>query len=119
MERTSRGIKMIYYKNKESKIYAYKRALRETDLTLITEEEVKLILNPALTVVQIAKAAQSEMIAELNWIDLQLKIHNTNDTKRMVSTVDLLCKYAIECRDYVQNIEGVLAIVGDKPVRPE
>ena len=66
-----------------------------------------------------AQVSQSEMISELDWVDLQLKYHASGDTKRSVSTVDLLNQYAIACRDYVQNIDGILTIVGEKPVRPE
>lgn len=66
------------------------------------------------------KTTQSEMIAELNWVDLQLKYHSTGDVKRAVSSVELLNAYAIQCRDYVQNVDGVLTINPDmdKPVRP-
>ena len=75
--------------------------------------------NQPKTEFELSKIAQSEMQTELYWVDLQLKYHSSNDTKRMISTIELLNAYAIECRDYVQNVESVLTIVGDKPVRPE
>lgn len=66
----------------------------------------------------LASLEQVEMESELNWVDIQLKYHATGDTKRAVISLDSLNAYAIKCRDYVQNIDGVLTIVGDKPVRP-
>jgi hypothetical protein len=66
----------------------------------------------------LASIEQVEMMSELNWVDIQLKYHSTGDTKRATISLDSLNSYAIKCRDYVQNIDGVLTIVGDKPVRP-
>ena len=66
-----------------------------------------------------AELAQENMQEELAWVDLQLKYHATSDSSRSVSTVEALNNYAIQCRDYVRNIDGVLTIVGDKPTRPE
>lgn len=66
----------------------------------------------------LASIEQTEMESELNWVDVQLKYHSTGDTKRAIISLDSLNSYAIKCRDHVQNIDGVLTIVGDKPVRP-
>jgi hypothetical protein len=66
----------------------------------------------------LASIEQIKMESELNWVDAQLKYHATGDTKRAIISIDSLNTYAIKCRDYVQNIDGVLTIVGDKPVRP-
>ncbi len=74
---------------------------------------------PQPSIEQLAQAAQADMQTELEWVDLQLKYHATSDASRSVSTVESLNRYAIQCRDYVRNIDGVLTIAGDKPTRPE
>lgn len=66
-----------------------------------------------------AELRQKEMEAELTWAMIQREYHLTNDVKRMRIARDVLDKYSIACRDHVQNINGVLKIVGEKPVRPE
>ncbi len=68
--------------------------------------------------VNLAQVAQAEIITELNWVDLQLKYHSAGDTKRKVATLPKMKAYAVACRDYVRNFDGVLTIVGEKPVRP-
>lgn len=73
---------------------------------------------PDLTPEQLANIAQSEMVNELNWCDLQIKLHQSSDG-RAVSTLENIFAYARSCRDYVRNIDGVLTIIGDKPSRPE
>lgn len=67
---------------------------------------------------EIAKIAQSLMIAELNWCDLQVKLHNSSD-KRAISSLDEIYRYSRECRDYVRLIDGTLEISGKEPVRPK
>lgn len=74
---------------------------------------------PNLSSDELALVAQSEMITELEWVDLQLKYHHTNDIRRAVSTIENLSKYAAACRDYVRNSDGVLTIFGERPARPE
>lgn len=66
----------------------------------------------------LASIEQSEMMSELSWVDVQLKYHATGDAKRAIISIESLNDYAINCRDYVQSVDGVLTIVGDKPVRP-
>lgn len=73
---------------------------------------------PKLTLRQLASIAQTEMVNELNWCDLQVKLHQSNDS-RAVATLEDIFAYARSCRDYVRNLDGVLTIVGDKPSRPE
>ena len=65
-----------------------------------------------------AQSVQLEMISEMDWADTQLKYHLTNDTERTVSTVDLLHSFIINCRNHVRNVDGVLTVVGNKPIRP-
>jgi len=67
---------------------------------------------------QLANIAQTEMIIELNWCDLQVKLHQSSDS-RAVATLDDIFSYARSCRDYVRNLEGLLTISGDKPSRPK
>lgn len=67
---------------------------------------------------QLSSQAQSEMKTELEWVDIQLKYNASGDADRSKFTNEVLYAYAIACRDYVQNIDGVLTIVGDKPTRP-
>ena len=62
--------------------------------------------------------AQSDMINELKWSDIEISKHNEGHS-RTTSSLELLYKYKNQCRDYVQHIDGVLSIVGDSPVRPE
>lgn len=66
-----------------------------------------------------AELRQKEMEVELTWAMIQREYHLTNDIKRMRIARDVLDKYSIACRDHVQEINGVLKIVGEKPVRPE
>lgn len=66
---------------------------------------------------QLANSAQAEMKAELDWADIEIKKHQEGHT-RTVATPEELYAYKNACRDYVRNIDGVLTIVGDKPVRP-
>ncbi len=66
-----------------------------------------------------AESRQLEMEQELTWAMIQREYHLTNDVKRMRVDRTLLDNYSIACRDHVQRINGVLVIVGEKPVRPE
>lgn len=79
--------------------------------------EYQEIVTPSPTDAQLAKVAQSEMVHELDWCDLQIKLHTSSD-RRAIATIEDIYAYARACRDYVQNIDGELIIVGDKPVRP-
>ena len=65
-----------------------------------------------------AKIAQSLMINELDWCDLQIKLHNSSD-KRAKSSLEEIYRYSRECRDYVRLIDGTLEISGKAPVRPK
>ncbi|GAL07964.1 hypothetical protein JCM19237_344 [Photobacterium aphoticum] len=51
-------------------------------------------------------------------VDIQLKYHATNDTKRATIPLNTLYEYAIACRDHVQLIDNKLTIIGEKPTRP-
>ena len=73
---------------------------------------------PELTPEQLAGIAQTEMVNELNWCDMQVKLHQSSDD-RAIAELDDVFSYARSCRDYVRNLDGVLTIVGDKPSRPE
>ncbi|CAH9016896.1 conserved hypothetical protein [Vibrio phage 217E38-1] len=73
---------------------------------------------PEPTIEQLSITAQAEMINELNWCDLQIKLHQSSDS-RAVATLEDIFAYARHCRDYVRNLDGVLTIVGDMPSRPE
>lgn len=75
------------------------------------------IVNPLPTDEQLATVAQCEMVHELSWCDLQIKLHASSD-RRAVAAIDNIHAYARGCRDYVQHIDGVLTIVGDKPTKP-
>lgn len=83
----------------------------------ISRDELNDLTRVKITALELAQIAQSEMIAELNWCDLQIKLHASSD-KRAVSKLDDIYAYARACRDYVQNIDGELTIMTDKPVRP-
>ena len=66
----------------------------------------------------LAEATQSEMVTEVDWADIEIKKHTEGHT-RTVATLEELYAYKNACRDYVRNIDGVLTIVGDKPIRPQ
>lgn len=68
---------------------------------------------------QLAAKAQADVIIELDWADVQLKYNASGDTKRIKFTDESLYAYIIQCRNYVQNIDGVLKIITDKPSRPQ
>lgn len=72
---------------------------------------------PAPSDEKLAQQAQLEMISELNWCDLQIKLHESRD-RRSVATIEDVYSHSRACRDHVQNVDGTLAIVGDKPERP-
>ncbi|PML45207.1 hypothetical protein BCT76_02780 [Vibrio tasmaniensis] len=63
---------------------------------------------------------QSEMLTELNWCDLQLKLHQSSDN-RAIATLGDIYTYARACRDHVRDYDknGYLDIIGEKPVRPQ
>ncbi|PMJ92869.1 hypothetical protein [Vibrio sp. 10N.261.55.A7] len=86
----------------------------------MTEKEWSEYRNQPLTAEQLAQARQSEMVSELNWCDLQLKLHASSD-RRALATLDDIHTYARACRDHVRDVDkdGTLEIVGEQPVRPE
>ncbi|AUS00335.1 hypothetical protein NVP1273O_58 [Vibrio phage 1.273.O._10N.286.54.C7] len=134
------GINMIYYSKQTDRIYddgihdnipidAIEISDREKNehmgnLTSEGKVRVKGVYPfefediPELTPEQLANIAQSEMVNELNWCDLQIKLHQSSDS-RAVTTLENIFAYARSCRDYVRNLDGVLTIVCDKPSRPE
>lgn len=73
---------------------------------------------PDPTSEQLAVIAQTEMIIELNWCDMQVKLHQSSDDRAIAELEDIF-SYARSCRDYVRNLDGVLTVVGDKPSRPK
>lgn len=74
-----------------------------------TDEEIAL---------KLAKDAQSDMVEELSWADVQLNYVLDGDSRATLTELSLRA-YRCECRDYVQYVDGVLTVVGDKPTRPE
>ena len=90
-----------------------------TDLGLSDEVIESIKSQEAYEESKKALSAQSEMISDLKWCDLQIRYHETGDVKRAISTMDEIKSYAIECRDYVHNTESGLVIVGEKPIRPQ
>lgn len=75
-------------------------------------------VSPCTSSERLAYLAQIYAKRELDWVDVQLKYNANGDTARSKFTDEVLYAYAIECRDYVQNIDGVLTIMTDKPDRP-
>lgn len=113
----------MYYKDENNQLFVSPASdmVEKQGLISITKAEFSTLLGTqnAITEEQLTLDAQTKMRAELEWVDLQLKYHASGDTGRACSTVDLLYDYAIQCRDYVQNIDGQLVIMTEEPVRPE
>ena len=114
----------IYYKDQRGKLWANptKKAITKNSLVAIDTNTAGKILKSIneLTVEQHAvSAAQSWAKTELSWVDIQLKYNVSGDTARSKFTNEILYAYAIKCRNYVQNIDGVLTIMTDKPSRPQ
>jgi hypothetical protein len=88
------------------------------DKVNLTWDEIQPYINPEKAPGQLARIAQSEMIKELDWSDIEISKQFDGHSRR-ISTVELLRAYKNACRDYVRNVDGVLTISGNKPVRPE
>lgn len=84
----------------------------------MTPEEFEAFKNPPKSDEQIALEAQSDMISELSWADIEVKKH-VEGHSRTISTIEVLYEYKNKCRDYVRDIDGVLTISGEKPERPQ
>lgn len=112
-----------YYKDDNGMLFANPSAkkIREKNLAIIdidvANAQIKNSKEP--TDIQRADDAQSWAKTELDWVDIQLKYNVSGDTARSKFSDEVLYAYAIDCRNYVQNIDGVLTIMTDKPSRPE
>ncbi len=113
--------KTVYYKDSDGNLFANPSAKRIANKSLTRVDNdiavAQIAANNEPTPEQLALNAQAWVNAELLWVDVQLKYNASNDTSRMSFSDDVLYAYAIECRDYVQNVDGVLTIMTDKPSR--
>lgn len=76
------------------------------------------VVPPPVCPVAEAEARQKEMQEDLAWATIQREYHLTGDVKRMVISMEDLSKFSIACRDHVQIVDGVLTIIGERPIRP-
>lgn len=114
---------MFFYKDANENPYfnPTKKIIDQFELIGISEIEFNELVNPQKSNDELfyeeAKKEQSIMIEELNWCDLQMKYIEDNDD-RMEACCDSIREHRKACRNHVKNIDGVLTIVGDRPVRP-
>lgn len=102
---------MKHYIDESGNVYGYPKAgTRE-----MTAEEFETFKNPPPTPEQIANQEQAWVVSELNNADILLSLAQEG-SKRAVHTAEEVIVYKEALRDYVQNVEGVLTVVGERPV---